>query len=102
MATRNGRKRLESIDRQFSYCDEVCVGIVIDPKIIVTEKLIRGTVELHGTFTRGQIALAWVESLNKNDQDTSMSELKFVMDYNVQALDKLMHETIHRCPNIAK
>jgi hypothetical protein len=53
MATRIGRKCLDTLGRQFSYCDEVCVAVAIDPEeIIVSEKVIQGTVELHGTYTR--------------------------------------------------
>lgn len=53
MATRRGREELERNHRQFSYCDEVAVSIACAPeKIILQDQLIRGAVELHGSYTR--------------------------------------------------
>lgn len=96
MATSKGRERLDALGRQFAYCDEIAIGVAIDPEeIIVTEKLIRGTVELNGTYTRGQVVLAWVEDINETE--SPMSDLRFVTHYSTETLDKLIHDTIQNC-----
>ena len=48
-----GRAKLELNKRQYAYCDEIAVGVAIDPEgVIKTEKMLRASVELHGQLTR--------------------------------------------------
>lgn len=51
--TKVGLDLLQKSERQFSYCDEIAVGVAIDPKQMIEEsKIMKGSVELHGEFTR--------------------------------------------------
>lgn len=52
MATRKGRAIYDKNNEQWSYCDEVAVVASFAPQIITDYKVLRGAVELHGSYTR--------------------------------------------------
>jgi hypothetical protein len=53
MATSIGREKLELSGKQFAYCDEIAISVAIAPeKIIKESKMLRGSVELQGQYTR--------------------------------------------------
>lgn len=82
---------------QYAYCDEIVVASVIDPdNIIVEEKRLRGSVELHGSLTRGQLSVDWTEVL-WNDLFLSTGKfcrkrqpIRFVSKYNIPLLNEMI------------
>uniref|UniRef100_A0A915CSL4 Inosine/uridine-preferring nucleoside hydrolase domain-containing protein n=1 Tax=Ditylenchus dipsaci TaxID=166011 RepID=A0A915CSL4_9BILA len=99
-ATSLGVEELKKNNRQFSYCDEVAVGVAIEPeKIILDTKSMRASVELHGQYTRGQVAYDWTESLWSAELDHPKLKLDrhlitIVTAYSAEHLDKMVHDAI--------
>ncbi|KAE9553005.1 hypothetical protein FO519_003766 [Halicephalobus sp. NKZ332] len=100
-ATSIGRKSLEINGLQYAFCDEIAVGSAIDPdNIIVEERNIRGSVELHGSLTRGQLALDWTEPLwNEFFLSTGKfcakrQHIRFVSKYNIPLLNKMVTDAV--------
>lgn len=63
----------------------------------------RASVELHGEFTRGQVAIDWAESLwtsSAYEEHPKVcrkrNPITFVTSYNVEHLDKMIFDAIHR------
>jgi len=71
--------------------------------VIKESKMMRASVELHGEFTRGQVAIDWTEGLwidaNHPKVCRKRTPITFVTSYNVPYLDKLIFDTIHRHNN---
>ncbi|KAI6226203.1 Uridine nucleosidase 1 [Aphelenchoides fujianensis] len=87
LATRTGRRILEKAGQQFAFCDEIAVGVAIDAeRMIVSSRKLKGAVD-------GQMALAWMDG-QSDDLDCPMRELTFVMEYNVQLLDRMVFDAI--------
>jgi purine nucleosidase len=102
--TFSGRKKLEESGIQYAYCDEIAMATAIDPdNIILEEKMLRGSVELHGSLTRGQLALDWTEVLWNEEKMTlgkfcnKRRPIRFVVKYNIPFLDEMIHKTVKKC-----
>ncbi|CAD5210552.1 unnamed protein product [Bursaphelenchus okinawaensis] len=101
MVTRRGRKTLSKVDRQYGYCDEVAMGVALDPdSLVLKEKVLQASVELHGALTRGQMAIDWMEGIFPETMSASIhrinSHVSFVLAYDVKVLDEMIFETIRR------
>ena len=59
------RLRARNSPKYYAY-DQLAVSVVIDPDIVLEAKEVHGIVELHGHFTRGQLAVDWNNSLQKS------------------------------------
>ncbi|KAI6222827.1 Uridine nucleosidase 1 [Aphelenchoides besseyi] len=91
------RQAMHLASLPYRYCDEITMGIAIEPKRIVSQSTnLSVVVELHGTFTRGQLAVGWAdESFGKAD-DWPMRNVELIMDYDVDQLDNMIIEALQR------
>ncbi|CAJ0945795.1 unnamed protein product, partial [Mesorhabditis belari] len=105
-----GRIAMERNGRQYSYCDEIAVATAIDEgKVALKRRKMRGSVELSGKYSRGQIVLDWTGELWDADRekilpesrklDLSRRPLTFVTEYDVHVIDSWLHES---CKNSTK
>ncbi|PAV90177.1 hypothetical protein WR25_17229 [Diploscapter pachys] len=92
------RKFYSSHGFQYAYCDEAAVGLVFD-EIAKKMVLLRGNVELNGTFTRGQLAIDWlntkwddrVKSYVAAEIENPPRPFEFVVQIDTELLDKWMN-----------
>jgi len=70
------------------YCDQITVALVIDPTIAIRRNLLYASVELHGTFTRGQMVISWMTEHEPWNRVTLLEE------YNVTAVSRLMLDAV--------
>ena len=117
--TLSGRKKLEECGVQYAYCDEIAMATAIDPdNIVLEDKCLRGSVELHGSLTRGQLALDWTEckflitglrefisliyflalwreeNMIPGKYCNKRRPTRFVVKYNIPLLDEMIHKTV--------
>ncbi|CAJ0587107.1 unnamed protein product, partial [Mesorhabditis spiculigera] len=107
--TERGRIAMERNGRQYTFCDEIAVGAAIDEeKVIKKRKKLRGSVELSGRYSRGQIVLDWTGELWDTDREKQTSHAKldlsrrpmtFVTEYDVHTIDAWLHAA---CKNSTK
>lgn len=100
-ATSIGRMSLEINNLQYAYCDEIAVASAIDPEnIILEDQKLRGSVELHGSLTRGQLSLDWTETLwNEHFLSTGKfcnkrKPFRFVKSYNIPLLNQMITDAV--------
>uniref|UniRef100_A0A7E4WBY7 IU_nuc_hydro domain-containing protein n=1 Tax=Panagrellus redivivus TaxID=6233 RepID=A0A7E4WBY7_PANRE len=99
-ATSVGRAALEPSGVQYAYCDEITMASAICPNVILEKRELRGTVELHGSITRGQLALDWTERLWSDVFLASgkfcdkRPKITFVEKYDIPLLDKMIREAV--------
>ncbi|VDK53435.1 unnamed protein product [Gongylonema pulchrum] len=106
MASNICRKNLAHCGRQFSYCDEVAVGIVINPQIITECKFLKASVELNGSSTRGQVVCDWTDhhtavsgvthSTKAPSEKRASKMIKFVVSYDAVTLNKLVCDAVKK------
>ncbi|PAV83629.1 hypothetical protein WR25_21660 [Diploscapter pachys] len=92
------RKFYSSHGFQYAYCDEAAVGLVFD-EIAKKTILLRGNVELNGTFTRGQLAIDWlntkwdnkIKSYVADEIENPPRPFEFVVQIDAELLDKWMN-----------
>ncbi|KAI1732479.1 inosine-uridine preferring nucleoside hydrolase domain-containing protein [Ditylenchus destructor] len=100
-ATKLGVVEMVKNDRQFSYCDEIAVSVALEPEKVIQEyKVMRASVELHGEYTRGQVAYDWMESLWSNSKDhprlcQKRQPITIVTAIDCKHLDNMIFDTIH-------
>ncbi|KAH7712624.1 Protein Y43F8C.13 [Aphelenchoides avenae] len=91
--TRYGRSELSKNGRQFAYCDEIAVAVAIAADRVVKEtKDMSGSVELHGEYTRGQLAVDWMYRAPPESTDRRI--LTFITAYDPTALNAMVYEAI--------
>ncbi|KAI6204239.1 hypothetical protein M3Y94_00649700 [Aphelenchoides besseyi] len=89
------RQFMSKFNLPYRYCDEITVAAAIEPtKIIDTSRNISAAVELHGTMTRGQLVIAWLEDYFGKSMETQMNKIELVMNYNFEQLDEMMIDAI--------
>ena len=102
MVTRIGRGILKRNEKKFAYCDEVAVGVAIDPDNLIKEsKMLNASVELRGELTRGQLAIDWTANIYCDIENhpgilKGRRMVRFITKYDVPLLDKMIFETVLR------
>uniref|UniRef100_A0A0N5BQ64 IU_nuc_hydro domain-containing protein n=1 Tax=Strongyloides papillosus TaxID=174720 RepID=A0A0N5BQ64_STREA len=96
-----GRKILEQSKHQYAFCDEIVLGSLLYPERVISKtKYLKGTVELHGNHTRGQIAIDWVSKFNGGEYDNkkkfinTKQPITFVTEYNTKELVSIFENIV--------
>uniref|UniRef100_A0A0N4ZW77 IU_nuc_hydro domain-containing protein n=1 Tax=Parastrongyloides trichosuri TaxID=131310 RepID=A0A0N4ZW77_PARTI len=98
-----GRKVLEKSNRQYAFCDEIVVASLLYPERIISKmQRLKGTVELHGNHTRGQIAIDWISPLwegkgqieRRKNMNPHKRPITFITEYNSKELTVIFEEIV--------
>ncbi|KAH7700162.1 Protein Y43F8C.13 [Aphelenchoides avenae] len=94
-------KQTSGSQHQYCYCDEATIGYVIDEVKGVKEVQVRAAaIELHGKYTRGQVAIDWSGRGSgfpyNNSTNGDFRPVTFVVNYNEQFLDQQYFNAINK------
>jgi purine nucleosidase len=81
--------KLETLLLKHSLCDELATAIAIDPSIILaSENRYYASVELHGLYTRGQVAI------DRRNCSGRKPNIEFVTKVDLEKAEKMMCESL--------
>jgi inosine-uridine nucleoside N-ribohydrolase len=81
--------KLESLQLSYSLCDELATAVAIDPSIILaSENRYYASVELHGLYTRGQVAI------DRRNCSGRKPNIEFVTKVDLGKAERMMLESL--------
>ncbi|XP_006811419.1 nucleoside hydrolase-like, partial [Saccoglossus kowalevskii] len=82
------RGKDETLNQGWVACDPVAMAVAIDKKIITEMQELHATVELNGTYSRGQMIVDWCNHLPGRRKSFIVTKI------NVEILKELMKKSI--------
>jgi inosine-uridine nucleoside N-ribohydrolase len=71
----------------FMFSDDIAVAIYLNPKVITRSVDVSATVELHGSHTRGEMVVDWI------NRDKAKN-VKIIIQYDPKIMDKMMDKAV--------
>ena len=71
----------------FMFSDDIAVAIYLNPKVITRSVDVSATVELHGTHTRGEMVVDWI---NRDKP----KNVKIIIQYDPKLVHKMMDKAV--------